>query len=115
LLAIAVQGQQDLVVDVGGGFGERRLLRPGQDRLDGLSLEADTGLPQALVEAIQSRLLDGRRGWETFDQMPRHFTVPEFVEAAGEAGECRVEMLADLAAESTALFHQPAAMTHEQL
>src|SRR5260370_1403017 len=84
-------------------------------RLPGPPLEADVGLAQGLTEGCQSGGAQLSSAGEVLQQVPGDRTVPELVEAGGEAGHGGLQVFADLAVEGGAFADQVAALADEQL
>ena len=100
---------------VGGHVPGRGLVGPVPDALDGALLEADAGLAQRLHQGGQSRVVELAGRGIVLEQVPGNGALPEFVEAGGEAGQGRLQVVANLTIEGGALADQIAAMADEQL
>src|SRR5713101_3887789 len=112
---IVVERQGDAAVQGSRLIARGRLAGPGQHALHGRSLETHFLAPQQLQELRQSRRVHGRRRLEVPQQRPSQGTVPELVEATGEAGQGCFEMFPDLRRQGRGLEDQIAAMADQQL
>ena len=114
--AIVVQGQGDAVVLVGGDVAGRGLFGPVED-----SLRRCVAGSECRPGAVSDRGLSRRRRgcawqWESArSRCQANRTLPELVEASGEAGQGGFEVFADLAVQGGAFTDQVAAMADEQL
>ena len=99
----------------GGDVARRGLLGPVDDGLNGALLEADAGLAERVTEGCHSGGAELFGAGEVAEQVPGDGTLPELVEAGGEAGQGGFEVIADLAVEGGAFADQVAAVSDDEL